>query len=425
MNPNDVIAAKNSGRTIPTSDLHDFISGYVKGSIDDATMTQLLQAILDKGMSAEEIFTMVDIMIHSGQCMDFSNDAQYVADKHSTGGVGDKVSLVLAPLLAAAGIKIPMISGRSLGHTGGTVDKLETIPGFRTDVSLQQFHEWVDDIGFGIMAQSAEICPADGKIYALRDVTGTIASAPLICGSIMSKKIASGIEGLVLDIKVGSGGFMPTLSAGKELGEMLKDVGEHFGVKTDLVYTNMDQPLGCYSGMWCEVQEAMDCLAGKGPADTMAVTLKLAAKLMIQSKLAETEEESDQLLNDLLTNGKALEKFHQFIDAQGGSLEETNNEPRFKIDVPAKADGFIESIDTTAIGWGLTDMGCGRRHKNDILDPTAGLECIKKIGDPVHEGDIIFQCFCCAEEKLKEGVEKIANAVTISSASIEQILIYN
>ena len=241
MNPNDIIAAKNSGRSIPTADLHTFINGYVQGRIDDATMTALLTAIYDHGMNSDEIYTLVDIMIRSGKQLDFAQANEFVCDKHSTGGVGDNVSLILAPLLSAAGLKIPMISGRSLGHTGGTIDKLETIPGFRIDVAVDEFQQWVNSVGCGIMAQSDEICPADGKIYALRDVTGTIASIPLICGSIMSKKIASGIQGLVLDIKIGNGSFMPTLKEGHKLGLMLQDIGEHFGVKTDLVYSNMNQ----------------------------------------------------------------------------------------------------------------------------------------------------------------------------------------
>lgn len=425
MNPHDVIAAKNNGSTISTKDLRSFIEGYVQGSVDDKIMTKLLRAIFDNGMTRDEIFTLVDIMIHSGKCMDFSNTAEYVADKHSTGGVGDKVSLILAPLLAAAGLKIPMISGRSLGHTGGTIDKLETIPGFRTNVSLRDFQEWVNNVGCGIMAQSEEICPADGKIYALRDVTGTIASIPLICGSIMSKKIASGIKGLVLDIKVGNGGFMSTLTAGKELGALLKEVGEHFDVRTDLVYSNMDQPLGRFSGMWCEVQEALDCMQGNGPVDTMEVSLKLASKLLVQSGLAKNEPESESILKDLIVSGAAYEKFNEMVNTQGGILDKAEHNPQFELAVKADADGFIQAMDTAEIGWGLVEMGCGRKNKNDILDPAAGLECHFKIGDKVQYGEILFTCFCNDEEKLKVGVDKIKNAVTIGIDTLKTTLIYS
>ena len=425
MDPNSIIAVKDSGRPIPKDQLRSLISGYVEGAISDATMTRFLQAIYDRGMEKDEIYTLVEVMIGSGITMDFSHVDGYVADKHSIGGVGDKISLILTPLLAAAGLYIPMIAGRSLGHTGGTIDKLETIPGFSTEVSVKEFQKMVSQIGCGMMSQSDEICPADGKIYALRDVTGTIASVALICGSIMSKKIAEGIGGLVLDIKIGNGSFMGTLSKGKELGTMLKDVGEHFGVSTDLVFSNMDQPLGRFSGMWCEVQEATNCLHGKGPADTMEVTMKLASKLLIQSNPSLSEEKSHEILIDLIQNGSALEKFHQFIESQGGNLDEANNEPRYKTDIRAKEDGIIQSMDTTSIGWGLTDIGCGRRHKNDILDSTAGLECLKKIGETVREGDVIFQCFCNDEGKLNTGVEQFSNSISIGPDTVTIDLFYD
>lgn len=424
MIPSEIIAVKNRGGFIPENDLHAFISRYVKGSIDDTTMTGLLKAIFDQGMSNDELYTMVDIMIHSGKQMNFNHLDEYVCDKHSIGGVGDKTSLVIAPLLASAGLVLPMIAGRSLGHTGGTLDKLETIPGFSADIPLNEFQKRVGENGCGIMAQTSEICPADGKIYALRNVTGTVASIPLIVSSIMSKKIAEGIKGLVLDIKVGSGAFLPTLDKATELAEMLKNVGEYFSVTTDLVYTNMDQPLGTYSGMWCEVRESMDCLRGNGPDDTMAVCLKLASKLMIQSGNAKDENHSNEILNGLIENGVAYEKFEEIVLAQGGHLSNVQNEPNFFNDVSAKEDGIIQSMDTTQIGWGLVDMGCGRKQKDDILDPSAGLECHRKIGDEVREGEKLFTCFCNNKEKLISGVEKIAGAITIGSDHVNLPLFY-
>jgi len=425
MNPNDVIAVKNSGQSIQTADLHSFISGYVDGSINDETMTGLLRAIFNHGMTDDEIFTMVDIMIHSGNQMNFDHMDDYVCDKHSIGGVGDKTSLIIAPLLASAGLYLPMIAGRSLGHTGGTLDKLETIPGFRADISLEDFQILVKNNGAGIMAQTSEICPADGKIYALRDVTGTVASVPLIVGSIMSKKIAEGIEGLVLDIKVGSGAFLPTVEKAKVLADMLKKVGEHFGVKTDLVYTNMDQPLGRFSGMACEVMEAIDCLNGKGPEDTMAVCLKLSSKLMIQSGKAKNEIESNSILSALIKNGSAFEKFENMMSIQGGDLNAFTHTPAFTHEIIAETSGIIQSMDTTQIGWGLVDMGCGRKHKDDILDSTAGLECHYKIGEIVHKGDVLFTCFCNDADKLKMGVEKITNSVNVGTEKVDLTLLYN
>jgi pyrimidine-nucleoside phosphorylase len=425
MNPNDIIADKNSGKSIRTSDLHSFISGYVEGTINDETMTGLLRAIFDHGMTDDEIFTMVDIMIHSGKQMNFEHIDEYVCDKHSIGGVGDKTSLIIAPLLASAGLYLPMIAGRSLGHTGGTLDKLETIPGFRADISIADFQTLVKNNGAGIMAQTSEICPADGKIYALRDVTGTVASVPLIVSSIMSKKIAEGIQGLVLDIKVGSGAFLPTVEKAKVLADMLKKVGEHFGVKTDLVYTNMDQPLGNFSGMACEVLEAIDCLKGKGPEDTMAVCLKLSSKLMIQSGKAKDETESNSILTALIKNGSAFDKFDEMISIQGGDLNAFTNTPAFTHEIIADKSGIIQSMDTTQIGWGLVDMGCGRKNKDDILDATAGLECHYKIGEDIKNGDVLFTCFCDDGDKLKMGIEKITDSVSIGTEKVDVTLIYN
>jgi len=425
MNPNDIIADKNSGKSIRTSDLHSFISGYVEGTINDEKMTGLLRAIFDHGMTDDEIFTMVDIMIHSGKQMNFEHIDEYVCDKHSIGGVGDKTSLIIAPLLASAGLYLPMIAGRSLGHTGGTLDKLETIPGFRADISIADFQTLVKNNGAGIMAQTSEICPADGKIYALRDVTGTVASVPLIVSSIMSKKIAEGIQGLVLDIKVGSGAFLPTVEKAKVLADMLKKVGEHFGVKTDLVYTNMDQPLGNFSGMACEVLEAIDCLKGKGPEDTMAVCLKLSSKLMIQSGKAKDETESNSILTALIKNGSAFDKFDEMISIQGGDLNAFTNTPAFTHEIIADKSGIIQSMDTTQIGWGLVDMGCGRKNKDDILDATAGLECHYKIGEDIKNGDVLFTCFCDDGDKLKMGIEKITDSISIGTEKVDVTLIYN
>lgn len=425
MNPNDIIADKNSGKSIRTSDLHSFISGYVEGTINDETMTGLLRAIFNHGMTDDEIFTMVDIMIHSGKKMNFEHIDEYVCDKHSIGGVGDKTSLIIAPLLASAGLYLPMIAGRSLGHTGGTLDKLETIPGFRADISIADFQTLVKNNGAGIMAQTSEICPADGKIYALRDVTGTVASVPLIVSSIMSKKIAEGIQGLVLDIKVGSGAFLPTVEKAKVLADMLKKVGEHFGVKTDLVYTNMDQPLGNFSGMACEVLEAIDCLKGKGPEDTMAVCLKLSSKLMIQSGKAKDETESNSILTALIKNGSAFDKFDEMISIQGGDLNAFTNTPAFTHEIIADKSGIIQSMDTTQIGWGLVDMGCGRKNKDDILDATAGLECHYKIGEDIKNGDVLFTCFCDDGDKLKMGIEKITDSISIGTEKVDVTLIYN
>ncbi|RMF08178.1 MAG: thymidine phosphorylase, partial [Candidatus Neomarinimicrobiota bacterium] len=290
MIPSELIIQKRSGRALDREELAWLIQSYVEGTLPDYQMAAFLMAVFFQGMSLEENITLTDLMIASGERMDFSHLPAFPCDKHSTGGVGDKVSLVLGPLLASVGLAIPMISGRSLGHTGGTLDKLESIPGFSVDQSLPRFRELVEEVGIGMIGQTAHICPADKKLYALRDVTGTVESIPLIGASIMSKKIAEGIRGLVIDLKVGSGAFMQTLEQGRALGSRLQAIGEAFGVRTDILYSNMDQPLGRAAGIWCEVLEAVDCLRGQGPRDTRALTLELSSVLVLQGGLADSRE---------------------------------------------------------------------------------------------------------------------------------------
>ena len=320
MIPNDIIRIKRNKREIPSVDLKQFIWEYSHQQISDKDMTKLLKAIFKNGMTREEIFALTESMIDSGEKMDFSFLSNYVADKHSTGGVGDKVSIILGPLMAASGLAIPMISGRSLGHTGGTLDKLETIPGYRTNISLDEFRRNVNDIGISMIGQTEEICPADRKMYALRDVTGTVASIPLICGSIMSKKIAEGIEGLVMDIKIGNGAFMKTIQEGKELATLIQDIGRNFNIKSDIVFTSMDQPLGRYAGLWCEIKESIDCLRNEGSDDTMEVTFALGTKLLLQAQIVSNEDEALRLQQQLIESGHALEKFLKMVTVHDGSL---------------------------------------------------------------------------------------------------------
>ncbi|MDP6033337.1 MAG: thymidine phosphorylase, partial [Candidatus Marinimicrobia bacterium] len=279
MNSNQLVQLKKAGEIIPKSELESFITAYVDESIGDDEMTPFLKAVHANGMTDEETIILTDIMLNSGDRIHFSGMDPYVADKHSTGGVGDKVSMVLGPIMAAAGLAIPMLTGRSLGHTGGTTDKFETIPGYQTSLTLEQFKANVETVGICIMGQTETICPADRKIYALRDVTETIDSIPLISGSIMSKKIAEGIQGLVLDIKTGNGAFMKTVDEALSLGRMLQMVGEAFGVKTDVVYSSMNQPLGRTAGLWCEMAESIDALQGDGEKDLMEVVFELGSKL--------------------------------------------------------------------------------------------------------------------------------------------------
>ena len=428
MIPNDIIRIKKNNQEIPASDLKQFIWEYSHQQIPDKDMTKLLKAIFKNGMTREEIFALTESMIDSGEKMDFTFLSNYVADKHSTGGVGDKVSIILGPLMAAAGLAIPMISGRSLGHTGGTLDKLETIPGYRTNISLDEFRRNVNDVGISMIGQTEEICPADKKMYALRDVTGTVASIPLICGSIMSKKIAEGIEGLVMDIKIGNGAFMNTIQEGKELAALIQDIAENFNVKSDIVFTSMDQPLGRYAGLWCEVKEAIDCLRNEGSKDTMKVTFALGAKLLLQAQIASDENEALSLQQRLIESGRALEKLLEMVVIHDGSLSDiaslhTLHLPKEETVLSAERSGYITNMNTLLIGLAHCELGCGRKKLSDILDPTAGIEFYHKIGDEVSEGEPLMRLFNTEKDKLDAALHKLKNSVTIDENKVKHHLI--
>ena len=412
---------KLEGDPLTDNELEFVIKSYVDNAIDDSSMGKFLKSIHLKGMEIDEIVSLTKIMIDSGETIDFSNLESYVADKHSTGGVGDKVSIILGPVLAALGIAVPMLAGRSLGHTGGTIDKLETIPGFRTDLSIADFKKNVERSGLCIMSQTNTICPADKKIYALRDVTGTIDSNPLICGSIMSKKIAEGIDGLVLDIKIGNGAFMRTLAKGKQLGNLLKYVGEKFNVTTNVVYSNMDQPLGKTAGMWCEINESIQALKGNGAIDLMDVVFELGNKLIIDSGLTDTRSKATEMQIQSIDSGNAYDKFEEMVFNQGGYIGKTSelNEPLFSKKVISEKNGFIKSFDTTALGWAAVQMGCGRINKNDNLDNTAGIAFNVKVGDQVNKGDSIMQCFGSDENKLDQAYSQLKETFQIAEEKVE------
>ena len=412
---------KLEGDPLTDNELEFVIKSYVDNAIDDSSMGKFLKSIHLKGMEIDEIVSLTKIMIDSGETIDFSNLESYVADKHSTGGVGDKVSIILGPVLAALGIAVPMLAGRSLGHTGGTIDKLETIPGFRTDLSIADFKKNVERSGLCIMSQTNTICPADKKIYALRDVTGTIDSNPLICGSIMSKKIAEGIDGLVLDIKIGNGAFMRTLAKGKQLGNLLKYVGEKFNVTTNVVYSNMDQPLGKTAGKWCEINESIQALKGNGAIDLMDVVFELGNKLIIDSGLTDTRSKATEMQIQCIDSGNAYDKFEEMVFNQGGYIGKTSelNEPLFSKKVISEKNGFIKSFDTTALGWAAVQMGCGRINKNDNLDNTAGIAFNAKVGDQVNKGDSIMQCFGSDENKLDQAYSQLKETFQIAEEKVE------
>jgi pyrimidine-nucleoside phosphorylase len=378
-------------------------------------MSAMLMAIYFNGMNEDETFSLINVMLNSGTILKFPQSNSYIGDKHSTGGVGDKVSLILAPIVAAAGIKIPMIAGRGLGFTGGTIDKLESIPGFDVSPDLDIFKQWVEKSGYAIMSQSNEICPADKKIYDLRSKTGTVSSIPLICGSIMSKKIAEGISGLALDIKIGNGTFMKTKEEAIELGSWMKKIGKAFNIKTDLTYTNMDQPLGRFAGLSCEIKEAIECLKGNGPDDLMAVTLELGSKLLLQSGAATSRSDAIDLQTEIINTGRGLKSFENSVETQGGRLDkfDSENKPKHEAFIYPEKPGIITNMNTESIGWSLVELGCVMKNNNDTLDHTAGMEFLRKTGDEVEHNEPICRIFCSNEKKLDTVSRSLSSAIII------------
>ena len=418
----NLISRKRDGFNLKKNDVELFFNGYLIGKVTDAQMSAMLMAIYFNGMDEDEIFSLVEVMLRSGKTLDFSDSKDFVADKHSTGGVGDKVSLILAPIIAGLGLKIPMIAGRGLGFTGGTIDKLECIPGFNTNPDIDNFIKWVSRSGYGIMSQSEEICPADKRIYDLRSKTGTVASIPLICGSIMSKKIAEGISGLVLDIKVGNGTFMKSKHKAIELGSWMKKIGEAFNIKTDIIYSSMNQPLGNYAGLSCEVFEAIECLKGNGPIDLMEVTFELGSQLLLQSGTVKTLSEAIKLQKNIIDSGKALKIFENSVKTQGGRLNEFHDQslPKYESYVCPKNSGFIQKMDTESIGWHLVDMGCVQQNEDQKLDKTAGIEFLKKTGDRVHQDQPVFRVFCSNKDKIKKVSKTLSNTLTIDNVAAQE-----
>ena len=396
MIPSEIIEKKRDGINLSKKEIKWFIDSLVKNKIDTSQLSALLMSIYFQGMNDDESFALVEAMVESGEKFDFNYLGSYIADKHSTGGVGDKISFILAPILSSLGIIIPMIAGRGLAYTGGTIDKLKSIPNLQTSLSLRNFKKQIETVGCCIVSQSSDICPADKILYSVRDLTGTVPSLPLICSSIMSKKIAEGLNGLVMDIKVGNGTFMKTIKEAKQLALGLKKIGDAFNINTDIIYTDMSQPLGRYAGLHCEVLEALDCLKGKGPKDLIEVSFQLGAKILIQSKIVKDIQSANRLMLDTINNGNALKKFEEIVNKQNGDVSYLNSKkiiPEYEITVKSDETGFVSSLKTEKIGWSLVEIGCGRKTEKDKLDYSAGIEFIKKIGDKVNRGDTIYRIF--------------------------------
>ena len=423
MIPAELIEKKRDGIELTPEELNWFISGVMNQKIDDCQLSALLMSIYFNGMSDIETRSLVNSMVKSGKQFNFKHLGKYVADKHSTGGIGDKISFILAPLLSTFEIVVPMIAGKGLAFTGGTIDKLESIKNFRTQRDFNLFTKQIDEIGCGIISQSNEICPADKKLYSIRDLTGTIPSMPLICSSIMSKKIAEGLDGLVMDIKVGNGAFMKTLHEAKNLGIELKKIGTFFNINVNATYSNMSQPLGKYAGLKCEIIEAIDCLKGNAPDDVTKLSLDLCANILVQSGISKNKSKAKISLIKNIENGKALEKFEKMIIAQGGELDDIyskNNFARNHIIIKSQESGYIQTINTEKIGWALVEMGCGRKVMGDTLDHSAGIKSNYKVGDRINKGEPIYELFGYDEIKLKNAKEMLIDAFIISEKKVKK-----
>ena len=406
-------------------DFSGLTRGYLSGEVSELDMESWIRYIFKRGMSTKESALYTRSIIATGTKVDFSDLDSPIVDKHSTGGVGDKVSLILGPLLAAYGYYVPMVVGTSLGHTGGTLDKLCSIPGYKPYLDIDRFKEVVHDVGISIMGQTEDICPGDRKIYELRDRINMIDSYPLICGSIMSKKIAEGINTLVLDIKTGNGAFMHTLDMAKELGSLLKKIGELNGVRVYVAITDMNQPLGDYSGIACEVIESIDSLNGRGPSDLMSVVYHLAEKMIEVNG----EKADRKVLEELISSGAAYQKFYQMVDAHGGSLDKFDaldyNQKVARHTILSDRDGYVESFETKKIGEALSSIGAGRLDNPDGIDNSSGLRGYKKISNKVSMGEPVLEFYCSSEEKINNLKKKSNKFFNISDSSVvEQKLIY-
>ena len=423
MRMTDLIAKKRDGQVLTTEEIYSMITGYTEGGIPDYQMSAMCMAILLKGMNEQEILDLTMAMTYSGDVLDLSPIQGVKADKHSTGGVGDKTSLVLCPMVAACGLKIAKMSGRGLGHTGGTIDKLESFPGFSTALTEQQFFDNVNRHGIAIMGQTANLVPADKKLYALRDVTGTVPSIPLIVSSIMSKKLASGADVIVLDVKCGDGSFMKTPGQALELAENLTRIGRRAGRKCAAIITDMDQPLGYAVGNALEVKEAISVLKGEQEGDLLELCLALGSCMLTEAGFAATQAEAQGMLKTAVRSGKALDKLAEMVRAQGGDdsavyQPELLPQASLQVEVPAPKTGTVSRIHAEAVGLVSMKLGGGRATKEDAIDPAVGVVLKKKLGDPVQEGGSLATVHANDPEKAKEAVALLQDCFEFTSGPV-------
>lgn len=413
----DIIAKKRDGRELSDEEIQFFISGYVKGEIPDYQVSSLLMAIYFHGMTDRETASLTMCMANSGETVDLSSIDGVKVDKHSTGGVGDKTTLIISPIVASLGVRVAKMSGRGLGHTGGTVDKMESIPGMQTSIDREKFFDIVRKVGVSVIGQSGNLVPADKKLYALRDVTATIESIPLIASSIMSKKIAAGSDCILLDVKTGSGAFMKTVDDSIKLAQAMVAIGEHVGRKTIALITDMDRPLGNAIGNSLEITEVCDTLKGHGPEDLTEICIELAANMLYLAGKGNLGE-CRKLAKRQIDNGEAFAKLKEMVAAQGGDtsvLDDSANFPQAKVthEVLAQDEGYLYAMNTEQCGISSVELGAGREKKEDSIDYSAGIMLRKKIGDYVKKGDVIAVFYTSEEGKCKEAEKLFENAVSI------------
>jgi pyrimidine-nucleoside phosphorylase len=414
----ELIRRKRDRGVLTAPEIESLVSGYTKGDVPDYQMAALLMAIFLRGMTPEETSALAMAMMNSGDVFDLSGIAGAKVDKHSTGGVGDKVSLILAPLVAACGVKVPMVSGRALGHTGGTLDKLESIPGFKTDLTFSQFKKTVSSVGVAMMGQTRTMCPADRKLYALRDVTATVDSIPLIAASIMSKKLAEGVDGLVLDVKTGAGAFMSRPEQARHLARTMIGIGTELGRKVVALVTDMSEPLGAAVGNALEVAESIDALHGKWEPDLEEVTLALGEEMLVMAGRAKSAQQARRLLLRALNDGAAFEKFRQMVRAQGGdvrAVEDPGLLPKagHSQKVTARAGGFVKAIDCLQVGLLGVQLGVGRSTLDSKIEPGAGFRFLKKTGAKVAAGDVLAEVFASDAAKARDAAIRLGTLITV------------
>jgi len=416
----DLIQRKRDGEELAPEEIEFLVEGYTSGDIPDYQMSSFLMAVFFSGMSDREVSRLTECMLRSGDTVDLSSVPGVKVDKHSTGGVGDKTSLIVAPLAAAAGVMVPMMSGRSLGHTGGTLDKLESIPGLRTNLTADEFRQQLAEHGLAFIGQSDELAPADRKLYALRDVTATVESIPLISSSIMSKKLAEGVDALVLDVKVGSGAFMKKQVDARRLAQTMVGIGRRLDKKVQALITDMNQPLGYAIGNALEVMEASQTLQNAGPADLTKLSIELAARMIFLGKKAETLDDARRLAEHHLVDGSGYKKFKQVVAAQGGNPQTLD---KFELlpnatgmrEVLSPRAGYVSSINAEDIGTASNMIGAGRDKKEDAIDPAVGIILEVKTGEKVDAGSVLCRLYYTKEDRVEEAAEMVEDAFRISA----------